>query len=597
MDNSTPMVGPPTVTTRSNTTLYIIIFFICIIAVMTGVFYFRGKAATAKATRELEKIKADTTANMAAANAKATRELEKIRADTTAKMAAARSDFEKQQIQAEASEKTRTAQLIAAEKTRAAQLRAEFMGKEAVLDAKSKGKEAQLKALEAKVNADLAAAAKTVKNANELRAQATSEKNAAATRLQEAEAAKAKADASGKAIDKKLADEKVRLAAEANVKVAQADARAQTAAATAAAEASKALSMKRSLEQAAAEIKRVQAQSAIDVAKARGDAAAVARAQAATAAAARAAAEAKAKAAAAAAAAAAVARAVAAAAAKAKAAAAAAKAKAAAAKADGTCSGVCSNTIKSQNGEYKFVMQGDGNLVLYQGGAARWASNSNGKGTAPYRLVVQNDRNVVIYDRNNSATWASNSNVKAAAAPNPYAKSYMSKTPTNDWGGVGNNSIFLDRHRLNCGRGGIRRFRLMRPSSTTINYTYACVPGVNASQSGYKYTGSNDWGGGNMMFLDRHKVDCGKKPVSDFQLTRPAGNKIRYRYRCSNRNAAGNCRNTYTGWKSASNSTSYLASHDVKCKSREALTKFQLVNNGKSGGKKKIRYNYTCCAM
>jgi len=321
---------------------------------------------------------------------------------------------------------------------------------------------------------------------------------------------------------------------------------------------------------------------------------------------------------------------VAAAAAKAKAAAAAAKAKAAAAKADGTCSGVCSNTIKSQNGEYKFVMQGDGNLVLYQGGAARWASNSNGKGTAPYRLVmqgdgnlviydknnsatwasnsngkgtapyrlvVQNDRNVVIYDRNNSATWASNSNVKAAAAPNPYAKSYMSKTPTNDWGGVGNNSIFLDRHRLNCGRGGIRRFRLMRPSSTTINYTYACVPGVNASQSGYKYTGSNDWGGGNMMFLDRHKVDCGKKPVSDFQLTRPAGNKIRYRYRCSNRNAAGNCRNTYTGWKSASNSTSYLASHDVKCKSREALTKFQLVNNGKSGGKKKIRYNYTCCAM
>ncbi len=124
-------------------------------------------------------------------------------------------------------------------------------------------------------------------------------------RLREAEAAKANADASGKAIDKKLADEKAKLAAEANVKVAAADARAQTAAATAAAEASKALSMKRSLEHAAAEITRVRAQSAIDVAKARGDAAAVARAEAAAAKARGAAAYAKAKAASAASAAAA----------------------------------------------------------------------------------------------------------------------------------------------------------------------------------------------------------------------------------------------------------------------------------------------------
>jgi len=261
------MMAPPAaapVKKGGNTTLYIVIFFLCAISVMAGVFYFQMQSAAAKAASELEKIQADT----------------------TAKMAKATSDFEKQQIQADASEKTR-----------AAQLRAEFTGKEAALDAKAKGKEAQLKALEAKVNADLAAAAKTVKNANELRAKATFEKNTAATRLREAEAAKANADASGKAIDKKLADEKAKLAAEANVKVAQADARAQTAAATAAAEASKALSMKRSLEHAAAEIRRVRAQSAIDVAKARGDAAAVARAQAAAAAAARAAAEAKAKAA------------------------------------------------------------------------------------------------------------------------------------------------------------------------------------------------------------------------------------------------------------------------------------------------------------
>jgi len=261
------MMAPPAaapVKKGGNTTLYIVIFFLCAISVMAGVFYFQMQSAAAKAASELEKIQADT----------------------TAKMAAAQSDFEKQQIQADASEKTREAQL-----------RAEFTGKEAALDAKAKGKEAQLKALEAKVNADLAAAAKTVKNANELRAKATFEKNTAAIRLREAEAAKANADASGKAIDKKLADEKAMLAAEANVKVAAADARAQTAAATAKAEASKALSMKSSLEHAAAEIRRVRAQSAIDVAKARGDAAAVARAQAAAAAASGAASAAKARAA------------------------------------------------------------------------------------------------------------------------------------------------------------------------------------------------------------------------------------------------------------------------------------------------------------
>jgi len=135
----------------------------------------------------------------------------------------------------------------------------------------------------------------------------------------------------------------------------------------------------------------------------------------------------------------------------------------------------------------------------------------------------------------------------------------------------------------------MQRFLLMRPSSTKQEYMYRCVPGVNASQSGYKYTGSNDWGGGNMIYLDRHKVDCGKKPISDFQLTRPAGNKIQYKYRCSNRNAAGNCRNASTGWKTS------LASHDVKCQAKEVLTKFKLVHNGKSGYKK--RYDMITLAV
>jgi len=37
-----------------------------------------------------------------------------------------------------------------------------------------------------------------------------------------------------------------------------------------------------------------------------------------------------------------------------------------------------------------------------------WASNTNGKGTAPYKLVMQDDRNLCVYDRYNNCTWASN---------------------------------------------------------------------------------------------------------------------------------------------------------------------------------------------
>ncbi|WP_298309191.1 hypothetical protein [uncultured Erythrobacter sp.] len=91
----------------------------------------------------------------------------------------------------------------------------------------------------------------------------------------------------------------------------------------------------------------------------------------------------------------------------------------------------------SDNGQFRLVMQGDGNLVLYQGGAALWASNTVGSGanraimqadgnlvlrtssntpvwaTGTHRnhcarLQIQNDGNVVIYSKNSAVLWATN---------------------------------------------------------------------------------------------------------------------------------------------------------------------------------------------
>jgi hypothetical protein len=60
---------------------------------------------------------------------------------------------------------------------------------------------------------------------------------------------------------------------------------------------------------------------------------------------------------------------------------------------------------------FKLVPQNDGNLCLYDGaGNCTWASNTWNKGQAPYKLVMQDDRNLVLYDRNAQPIWASNTN-------------------------------------------------------------------------------------------------------------------------------------------------------------------------------------------
>lgn len=53
----------------------------------------------------------------------------------------------------------------------------------------------------------------------------------------------------------------------------------------------------------------------------------------------------------------------------------------------------------------RLVMQGDGNLVTYQDGQARWSSRTQGNPGAYF--VVQNDGNLVVYSSSNRPLWAS----------------------------------------------------------------------------------------------------------------------------------------------------------------------------------------------
>jgi hypothetical protein len=78
--------------------------------------------------------------------------------------------------------------------------------------------------------------------------------------------------------------------------------------------------------------------------------------------------------------------------------------------------GVCkltnniNTTLKSPNGDFKLVLQDDGNMVLFNSAnAIIWATNVfPGAGAAPYRLEMQRDGNLVIYNRSNGFVWATN---------------------------------------------------------------------------------------------------------------------------------------------------------------------------------------------
>lgn len=69
--------------------------------------------------------------------------------------------------------------------------------------------------------------------------------------------------------------------------------------------------------------------------------------------------------------------------------------------------------LVSANGEYRFVMQTDGNLVFYRGSAALWTSETNGHPGAD--AFLQRDGNFVIYfDRR--AIWESGTDRGGSAA-------------------------------------------------------------------------------------------------------------------------------------------------------------------------------------
>lgn len=200
------------------TTLYIVVFFLCVISMLSGYFYYAMGSSEAEAQKKLADIQA-----------KATREIADVK-----------SEEEKREIQ------------------RKADLELEQAKMKTQTDAEKKAlasREAKIKAAEAAVKKKMTDAAARVKNAQNLQNQAKKVKADADKKNKDAAAAMAKAVASGKAVDKKLANEKKKLAADAKKKVDAANKAAATAKAQATAEAKKAIDLQKRLNAADAKLR------------------------------------------------------------------------------------------------------------------------------------------------------------------------------------------------------------------------------------------------------------------------------------------------------------------------------------------------------
>jgi len=190
------------------------------------------------------------------------------------------------------------------------------------------------------------------------------------------------------------------------------------------------------------------------------------------------------------------------------------------------------------------------------------------------------------------------SNLKYSSYPGPALPAWkcaFKATPWNSEGG-GNNA-FLDRHHVYCGPNhAIQSLHLVRNGHGKYRYNYVCcrLP-INCIKTVAKHTLNNADGGGNMFFLDRHFLKCSNEHhfITEFRLIRPSKSTIRYNYGCCVLPESKECYNFRTPLNdSGGGNVVFLDRHKVQCKANYGMTAFKVERSGN-----KVRYYYECCTL
>jgi len=163
----------------------------------------------------------------------------------------------------------------------------------------------------------------------------------------------------------------------------------------------------------------------------------------------------------------------------------------------------------------------------------------------------------------------------------------------------GGNPVYLDRHRMLCsGNKVLNQFQL-KVNGNQIRYEYICCttkPGLNWKFQN-KQSSSNIDGGGNIVYLDRIQAKCSNGMMGKLYLYRPSSSTWRYDYSCSNLSQKWKCQTFNTPFTSdggGKDKLQNLKPQKVSCPTGYGISWVHLNRNGKSGYNK-IRYSYRCC--
>lgn len=158
-------------------------------------------------------------------------------------------------------------------------------------------------------------------------------------------------------------------------------------------------------------------------------------------------------------------------------------------------------------------------------------------------------------------------------------------TPQND---IDNNIVFLDRHNVTCGNKPMTEFRLIHDENNKWQYVYKCADVADEKISNYS-TPLNEISSGQSWFLDRHDVNCNNKPLTGFNFVRDGNSDFHYNYTCGNSNLQNIETKLTPPADAGQGAVWFLDRHNVDC-GNKVLSEFKLasLNNNQ------IQYQYTC---
>ncbi len=111
----------------------------------------------------------------------------------------------------------------------------------------------------------------------------------------------------------------------------------------------------------------------------------------------------------------------------------------------------------------------------------------------------------------------------------------------------------------------------------------------------YSSTSWNDYGGGDVWYLDRHNLNCGYGKGMNYLRFQKSGSKIRFIFNCDYRGIIRGTErrliNSYTYIKDG-RYVEKLTDQSMKCNDDEVIQQFRLYRSSRTGNH--VRYEYTC---